>query len=396
MSSSTDRAFSFFRDCSISAWVAGLIAVLVSYSGPLAIVFQAADSADISHDMMTSWVFAISIAAAITSMGLSLWLKVPVVTAWSAPGTVLLVSLFPELSLGEAVGAYISAALILFVIGVSGWFDRVVALIPRGIAGAMMAGILFDFGVGAFRPLAFEPLVTAAMILGYVAFKMISGTWSLVLLVVLGFVLSFSFLGADVSQMRLEWVSLQWIDPVWTLDSTLSLALPLVIVSLTGQFLPGFAILKAAGYQVSTRPVITSLALMSIPSALFGGITTVVAAITASICTSPDAHPDASKRYVAGVANGFFYLIGGLLAGSIVLFFTSFPKEMIAIIAGLALLGAITNSLKVALEDKAHLDASLVTFMCTASGVTLFGIGSAFWGVVLGISVFSLAGLFRK
>ncbi len=375
------------KDLSISSIVAGLMAVLVSYSGPLAIFFQAAGNAGVSAEMMASWVWAISIGAAVTGILLSVWFRIPVITAWSAPGTVLLVTLFPELSINEAVAAYITAAAIIFLIGISGLFDRVVHLIPRGVAAAMMAGILFDFGLGAFRTLDSTPLVTSLMILAFVVLKFVSRAYYLVLLVLLGVALSLVALHADLSQLQLKLASPLLILPHWSWSSTLSLALPLVIVSLTGQFLPGFAILKTSGYRFSSRPIITLLSLVSIPTAFFGGITTVIAAITASICTSPEAHQDPDRRYIAGIANGVFYLIGAVLAGSIVLFFTSFPTEMIAIIAGLALLGAISNSLTLALEDKNHLDAALITFMVTASGVTVLGIGSAFWGVVLGSAV---------
>ncbi len=383
------------KDLSISTIIAGLMAVLVSYSGPLAIFFQAAQNAGISVEMMTSWVWAISIGAAVTGIALSLWFKIPVITAWSAPGTVLLVTLFPELSINEAVAAYITAAVIIFLIGITGLFDKVVQIIPKGVAAAMMAGILFDFGLGAFRALDSVPLVTSVMIFGFVLFKFLSRAYFLVLMVVLGVVLSVTALDANLSQLEWRLASPILIMPEWSWSSTLGLALPLVIVSLTGQFLPGFTILKASGYSFASRPIVSMLSLVSIPTAFFGGITTVIAAITASICTSPDAHENPDKRYWAGVANGVFYLIGGILAGSIVLFFTSFPSEMIAIIAGLALLGAISNSLTAALEDKAHLDASLITFMATASGVSIFGIGSAFWGVVLGSAVYALQGVLR-
>lgn len=383
------------KDLSISTIIAGLMAVLVSYSGPLAIFFQAAQNAGISVEMMTSWVWAISIGAAVTGIALSLWFKIPVITAWSAPGTVLLVTLFPQLSINEAVAAYITAAVIIFLIGITGLFDRVVQMIPKGVAAAMMAGILFDFGLGAFRALDSVPLVTSVMILGFVLFKFVSRAYFLVLMVVLGVVLSVTALDANLSQLEWRLASPMLIMPEWSWSSTLGLALPLVIVSLTGQFLPGFTILKASGYRFASRPIVSMLSLVSIPTAFFGGITTVIAAITASICTSSDAHENPDKRYWAGVANGVFYLIGGILAGSIVLFFTSFPSEMIAIIAGLALLGAISNSLSAALEDKVHLDASLITFMATASGISILGIGSAFWGVVLGSAVYALQGVLR-
>lgn len=383
------------KDLSISTIIAGLMAVLVSYSGPLAIFFQAAQNAGISVEMMTSWVWAISIGAAVTGIVLSVWFRIPVITAWSAPGTVLLVTLFPELSIHEAVAAYITAAVIIFLIGITGLFDRVVHLIPQGVAAAMMAGILFDFGLGAFQTLDAIPLVAVMMILGFVLFKFISRAYFLVLMVGLGIILSVTALDADLSQLEWRLASPTLIMPEWSWNSTLGLALPLVIVSLTGQFLPGFTILKASGYDFASRPIISLLSLVSIPTAFFGGITTVIAAITASICTSPDAHENPDKRYIAGVANGVFYLLGGILAGSIVLFFTSFPTEMIAIIAGLALLGAISNSLSAALEDRQHLDASLITFMVTASGISMLGVGSAFWGVVLGSAVHLLQGVLQ-
>lgn len=384
------------KDLSISTLIAGLMAVLVSYSGPLAIFFQAAQNAGISTEMMTSWVWAISIGAALTGIILSLWFRIPVITAWSAPGTVLLVTLFPELSINEAVAAYITAAVIIFLIGITGLFDKVVQMIPKGVAAAMMAGILFDFGLGAFRALDSVPLVTTVMIVGFVLFKFVSRAYFLVLMVGLGILLSLTAMDANLGQVTLKLATPVLIVPEWSWSSTLGLALPLVIVSLTGQFLPGFAILKASGYTFASRPIISLLSLVSIPTAFFGGITTVIAAITASICTSPDAHENPDKRYWSGVANGVFYLIGGIFAGTIVLFFTSFPGEMIAIIAGLALLGAISNSLSSALEDKEHLDASLITFMATASGVSLFGIGSAFWGVVLGSLVYAINHLLRN
>ena len=384
------------KDVSISTIIAGLIAVLVSYSGPLAIFFQAAKSAGISVDMMTSWVWAISIGAAISGICLSWWFRIPVITAWSAPGTALLVTLFPSISVNEAVAAYISAAVIIFFIGITGWFDKVIQLIPKSVAAAMMAGILFEFGLGAFRSLEVIPMVTVIMLVSFVLLKYLSKTYYLVLMVVIGILLSVTLLDADFSHLHWKLASPTLITPEWSWNAMLSLAFPLVIVSLTGQFLPGFTILKTSGYEFSSRPIISLLSLVSIPTAFFGGITTVIAAITASICTSPDAHKDPDKRYIGGIANGVFYLIGGIFSGSIVLFFTTFPSEMIAIIAGFALLGAITNSLTAALEEKEHIDAALITFMTTASGVSLFGIGSAFWGIVLGTFAYAQLSRLKK
>jgi len=374
----------FLKDLSLPAIVAGFLAVLVSYSGPLAILFQAGASAGISDQMMTSWVWAISMGAAISGIILSIWLKAPVVTAWSAPGTALLVALFPELSLNEAVGAYITAAVIIFIIGVSGTFDTFVRAIPKGIAAGMMAGILFQFGVGAFTAIETTPALAIGMLLSYVVFRRLFPKYTLILLLIAGVILAVVLEGASLSGVRWSIAVPQFIEPEWNLGSTLSLAIPLVLVSLTGQFLPGMAILQGAGYSVRAKPIIGVTSLVSLPMAFFGGITTVVAAITAAICTGKDAHEDPSRRYVAGVFNGVFYLVGGLFAGTIVSLFTSLPAAFVAVLAGLALLGAIAGNLFAALEDASHREASLITFIVTASGMSVFGLSSAFWGVVIG------------
>ncbi|MFD2435191.1 benzoate/H(+) symporter BenE family transporter [Modicisalibacter luteus] len=369
-----------FKDWSFPSVTAGFLAVLISYSGPLAIFFQAAQSANVSAAMMTSWVWAISIGAAVSGILLSTWLKVPVVTAWSAPGTALLVTLFPELSLNEAVGAYLTAALVIFVIGITGTFDRLVQAIPQGIAAGMMAGILFQFGLGAFQAIEGTPLLATGMLVAYLVFKRLVPRYCLILLLMTGAGLAVGLEGASLESVQWQLASPVFIAPEWTWHATLSLAIPLVLVSLTGQFLPGMAILRGAGYTASARSIISVTSLTSMVTALFGGITTVVAAITAAICTGKDAHEDPDKRYVAGIANGLFYLVGGCFAGSIVALFTALPGAFIAVLAGLALIGAISANIMTAIEAEGHREASVITFMVTASGLSLFSLGAAFWG----------------
>lgn len=373
-----------YKDLSLSAVTAGFLAVMISYSGPLAIFFQAAHSADVSPAMMTSWVWAISMGAAVSGIVLSAWLKVPVITAWSAPGTALLVTLFPDLSLNEAVGAYLIAALVILLVGVTGTFDRLVAMIPRGIAAGMMAGILFQFGLGAFQAIESTPLLAVGMLLAYLVFKRLVPRYCLIMLLATGIALAAWLEDASLAGVHWQLATPVLIVPEWSWHATLSLALPLVLVSLTGQFLPGMAIMRGAGYHTRAKPIVTVTSLVSLPTALFGGITTVVAAITAAICTGQDAHEDPRKRYVAGIANGVFYLLGALFAGSIVALFTALPAAFIAVLAGLALIGAVAANLTTALEEPGHREASVITFMATASGMSLFGLGSAFWGVVIG------------
>lgn len=377
--------FSWSRDFSVSALTAGFLAVLISYSGPLLIFFQAGQSAGISPAMMASWVWGISMGAALAGIVLSWWLRVPVITAWSAPGTALLVTLFPDISVPQAVGAYLVAAVVLLAIGLSGSFDWLMHRIPKGIAFGMMAGILFQFGVGAFRSASSMPLLTFGMIAAYLLWKRLFPRYFLVLVLCTGIALSAASTGLSLGEVDFTPTLPQWITPEWHGGAILSLALPLVLVTLTGQFLPGMAILRGAGYSVPARPIITLTGLVSLGVAFVGGITIAIAAITAALCTGKEAHDDPGRRYIAGIANGVFYLIGGCFSGAIIGLFAALPTAFIAILAGLALLGAIAANLAGAIGEADHREASVITFVATASGMSWLGLGSAFWGVVIGL-----------
>lgn len=372
------------KDWSVSAITAGFLAVLISYAGPLVIFFQAARAANISTDMMSSWVWAISIGAAVSGIFLSWRLKVPVVTAWSAPGTALLVTLFPAMSINQAVGAYISCAVVIFFIGVSSYFDKLIRDIPKGIAAGMMAGILFQFGVNAFKSASTMPMLAFGMVAAYIVFKKLFPRYVIILVLLTGALLAAALGQFDLHTVELRFATPTWITPEWTWNSTLSFAIPLVLVSLTGQFLPGMAILRISGYNTAAKPIITVTSLASMVVAFFGGITIVIAAITAALCTGKDAHDNPEKRYIAGIANGMFYLIGSVFAGTIVLIFTALPKEFVAVLAGLALIGAITSNIVGAIQEEDHREASMITFLATASGMSFLGLGSAFWGIVIG------------
>ncbi|CAG2161083.1 benzoate/H(+) symporter BenE family transporter [Cupriavidus numazuensis] len=369
---------------SLSAITAGFLAVLISYSGPLVIFFQAAHAANLPADMVTSWVWGISIGAGVSGLLLSAWLRVPVITAWSAPGTALLVTLFPQMSLADAVGAYVSAAAILFVIGISGSFDWLVQRIPRGIAAGMMAGILFQFGAGAFKAAGTMPLLAGVMIATYLVCRRWLQRYCMVVVLAVGVAMAAALGLTHVGDLHLAVARPVFTAPHWSLSATLSLAIPLVIVSLTGQFLPGMAILRLSGYHTPARPVLAATSLASAAVACFGGITIVTAAITAALCTGKDAHEDPARRYVAGIANGVFYLVGGTFAGTIVLLFDALPHAFVAILAGLALIGAIMSNVMEAITQDDHREASVITFLATASGMTMFGLGSAFWGIAIG------------
>lgn len=378
------------RDLSFSAVAAGFLAVLISYAGPLVIFFQAAQAAQVSPEVTASWVWAISVGAGLTGIVLSLWLKAPVITAWSAPGTALLITLFPALPLDEAIGAYLTAAALILVIGLSGSFDRLVRHIPPAIASGMLAGILFQFGAKAFKAVEQAPVLGLGMLAGYLLFKRLSPRYHLVGVLALGVALTAALGLLPAGALQLRFTVPVFTAPAWSWASTLSLALPLVLVSLSGQFLPGMAILRTAGYATPARPILAVTSLGALATAPFGGITTVLAAITAALCTGKEAHADPSRRYVAGVANGVFYLLAGSVGGSLVALFLALPPALVAVLAGLALLGAIGANLTALVQDAAHREAGLITFLVTASGLNFLGLASAFWGVVLGGVAYAL------
>jgi benzoate membrane transport protein len=375
-------------DWSLSAVTAGFLAVLVSYSGPLLIFYQAAQAGHMSNDMFASWVWGISIGAALSGIYLSWKLRIPVVTAWSAPGTALLISLFPAIPMQEVVGAYITAALIILAIGVSSGFERLMALIPKGVASGMMAGILFQFGLNAFKAVTTLPLLAFGMIGAYLVFKRLFPRYCIVFLLLFGTALALLMGRTHFADVQLQLVMPQFIAPAWSWTGTFSLALPLALTTLTGQYLPGMTVLKLSGYPSPARQIIGANSLVSAFVAPFGGITIAIAAITAAICTGDEAHKDPAKRYIAGIANGLFYLVGGLFGGTLVLLFAALPAELVAVLAGMALLGAIMANLAgiVAAED--HREAALVSFVATASGMSFLGLGSAFWGIVIGMAAY--------
>lgn len=379
-----------FKHGSLTAWVAGFLAVLISYAGPLVIFIQAAQAGHISNAELTSWIWAISIGAGVSGLLLSWWLKLPVITAWSAPGTALLLSLFPDISMPEVVGAYLTAAAIVIAIGVTGYFEKIVAFIPKGIAAGMMAGILFQFGVQAFRASVDMPVVVFAMLAAYLISKRLWPRYAIVIVALTGFAVAFAMGTTHLQALGLELARPVFVVPQFNIGVFLSFTVPLVLVSLTGQYLPGMAVLQLAGYRVPSRAVVAGTGLASLLTACFGGITIVLAAITAALCTGRDAHADPGKRYIAGIANRVFYLVGGAFAGTIVQVFTAFPSALIAALAGLALIGAIVSNIRILVSEDAYVEPSVITFLATASGMTLFGLGAAFWGVVFGMASYWL------
>jgi benzoate membrane transport protein len=323
---------------------------------------------------------------------LSLRYRVPVVIAWSIPGSALLVTALPALGLEQAVGAYLVANLILLLIGISGAFDRIITRLPGSIAAGMQAGILFSFGTEVFRALPVQPLLVLAMFVTYVLMRRVQPRYAVAAVLCIGAVASGAFRS---EALVLQLASPQWVTPQFSLAAVFSLALPLVLVALTGQFMPGMAVLRNAGYATPASPLIGASAIGGALLAPFGCHGLNLAAVTASLCTGHEAHENPRRRYVAAVAGSVLYLLLGVAGATLMSLFAAFPAALIAALAGLALYGAISEALARSLAEPTERDAGLFTFLVTASGVSFLGLSAAFWGLLFGLLAHALLRLRR-
>jgi benzoate membrane transport protein len=373
----------WIKDASPSAVVAGFVAVLVGYTSSVAIVFQAAQALGATAAQAASWMWALGLGMAVTCIGLALRYRQPVLTAWSTPGAALLAAT-QGVGLAEATGAFVVCALLIIAAGVTRVFERVMDRIPLAIAAALLAGVLTRFGLDAVLAVRSAPLLVLAMAAAYLVGRRAWPRYA-----VPGALLTGVSIAGLRGQLALGQVSWQWAQPVWTTPvfsagAIVGIGLPLFIVTMASQNLPGVAAQRAAGYDVPVSPVITTTGVASLLLAPFGGYAINLAAITAAICMGREAHEDPQRRYVAVVAAGVFYAVLGLAGGAVVGLLAAFPSELVVGIAGLALMGTIAGALATALKDEQHRDAALVTFLVTLSGLTLAGVGSAFWGAVAG------------
>lgn len=373
------------NDCSLSAVVAGMIATFISYAGPLVIIFHAAQNASLSPEILSSWVWAISIGSGVLGAVLSLRWRVPVVIAWSIPGSALLVTALPHTGLNQAIGAYLVANLILLLIGLSGAFDRIIARLPGSIAAGMQAGILFSFGIEVFRALPVQPMLVLSMFITYIVMRRAWPRYAVAAVLLVGGAIT--LLGGHLRSEALVFAlaTPQWITPEFNLAAILNLSLPLVLVALTGQFMPGMAVLRNAGFNTPASPIISASALGGMLLAPFGCHGLNLAAITASLCAGKEAHENPKRRYIAALSGSATYLVFGIAGATLVSLFAAFPAALIAALAGLALYGAISDALVRSLAEPKERDAGLFTFLVTASGVSFLGMSAAFWGLMFGV-----------
>ena len=365
--------------------VAGLISVIVNYGGTFILVFQAAKAAGLSPELTASWVWSVSIGVGLSGLYLSWRYREPIITAWSTPAAAFLVTALATTPYGEAVGAYMVSAAAFVALGLSGYFDKVIRLIPPAIASGLLAGILLQFGIGAFGGAGVDPLLVGLLIVAYLVMKRFQARYAVVGILVLGLVFLLAQGRVDLAGLKLEFAAPVFTRPEFSLNALLSVALPLFLITLTGQYMPGMLVLRNDGFKTSADPIVTATGLGALIMAPFGSHAFNIAAITAAIATGREAHEDPTKRWVAGIAAGCFYVLVGVFGVTLAAVFMAFPAAFITTLAGLALLGTIGGALASAMADPASREAALITFLASAANIKLLGVGGAFWGLVIGL-----------
>lgn len=370
--------------------VAGIVSVIVNYGGTFILVFQAAKLAGLSPALTSSWVWSVSIGVGLSGLVLSWYSREPVITAWSTPAAAFLVTALASVPYSDAIGAYLLSAAGFVMLGVTGYFERLVRAIPGGIAAGLLAGILLQFGIGAFGGLSVDPALAGLLIAAYVTFKRFTARYAVVGILLLG--LGYLLLQGqvDLTALRLEFATPLFTAPTFSLNAALSVALPLFLITLTGQYMPGMLVLRNDGFKTSANPIVAVTGLGSLLMAPFGSHAFNIAAITAAICTGKEAHEDPGKRWVAGIAAGVCYILVGVFGVTLASVFMALPATFITTLAGLALLGTIGASLANAMADARSREAALITFLAAAANINLFGIGGAFWGLVIGLLAYAV------
>jgi benzoate membrane transport protein len=376
----------FFKDISLSAFVAGFVAVLVGFTSSVAIVFQAAQGFGATPAQITSWIWALGLGMGLCSLVPSLVLRKPVMVAWSTPGAAVLATagVAGGFSMGEAVGAFMVCSVLVVLVGTTGLLERVADRIPSEIASALLAGVLTRFGIQTFAALQTALPLVLLMVVSYLVARRLLPRYAVV--ITLAAAIAWVAASGQVawSMGPMQWAMPVFVAPQWSVAATVSLAIPLFVVTMASQNLPGIAVIKASGYELPVSKLITLTGVVSLLLAPFGAFALNFSAITAAICMGPEAHDDRQRRYTAAASCGALYLVIGLFGAVVTVVLTSFPQELVVAIAGIALLSTIGNGLASSLKNETHREAALITFLVTLSGVTLMGIGSAFWGVVAG------------
>jgi benzoate membrane transport protein len=378
-----------------SGFFSGLLVVFVSLTGPIAILYQAVQAADLSVELTNSWLLAIFMGSGLFALLMSLRFGIPIIGSWASTTTALLITGLVDHPFSEVIGAYFVASIILMIIGYTGIFSKLMQTIPHAVIMAMLAGVLLTFGVKIFSSTQINPILGVSMLLVFFAAKAIKFRAPVVLSFVVGVVIVALQSKISIPEVKLSIASPVWTNPTFPVGAFFTLTIPIVLLIMTSQNAPGIALLKAVGYTPPINTIVHFGGFLSLLGSGFGGSGVNLSSITASIATSEESDPNPETRYFAGVVAGLAYCVAAIFAGVFSSLFGSFPGELTAVLAGIALLPIITTSLVDAMEIKDYRDSAVVTFLVTISGVSALGVGSPFWGLIAGVIVHQLQRLSR-
>jgi benzoate membrane transport protein len=370
--------------------VAGIVAAITGFSSSFAIVLAGLAAVGASGSQAASGLLVICVTQGVLAIVLSAVYRVPLKFAWSTPGAALLVGSSAITGrFAEAVAAFIVAAVLIVIVGMVPLLERVIGRIPKPVANAMLAGILFPLCLAPVHAAVQIPLLAIPVILVWLVLYRLAPRWAVPAAIVLAGILLAATAGSGWLRGASLLPQLDFVAPRFDLGVVVSLAIPLFIVTMAGQNIPGATILANFGYRTPMRAALVGSGALSAVGALFGGITINLAALTQAMTAGPDASPNRERRWIAPVSAGITYIVLGLSAGIATAFVAASPPILIEAVAGLALLGALVGAVSGAIERPADRLAAIATFLVTASGITLVGIGSAFWGLIVG-AVFML------
>lgn len=373
------------RDLSASAIAAGLVAVLVSFGGTAVLMVQAGHAAGLDAARIGSWIGSLSLVLGLGGAAYSLRTGLPIVMAWSTPGAALLVTALAGVPFPEAIGAFVLAAALTLACGLCGWIDPILRRIPGEVAAAMLAGVLLNFGMGIFTNVGKQPALVLAMCVAYLVCRRWAPRYAVLVVMAVAVAMAAGLGLIQVDQLDWHLTEFVWTTPVFSMQAAVSLGVPLFVVAMASQNLPGLAILQAAGYRPPASRLVAATGLLGLLAAPFGAHSVTLGAISAAICTGPEAHAEPSKRYIAAATYGVSYFALSIVAGAVAVFFQALPAALLAALAGLALLGTIMGGMAAAMANPQRREAALITLLATASGFSFWGIGSAFWGLVAGL-----------
>ena len=373
------------------AYAAGAIASFVGFASSFAVVVKGLLAMGATQAQATSGLIAVGVAMGLCGIVLSASRKVPVSIAWSTPGAALLASMAaPAGGYGEAVGAFIVAAVLIILAGSIERIGRLVASIPGAIANAMLAGILLNLCFAPVRALGQMPWAAFAIIATWAIIGRFKKLWAMPAALIVTVIVVAMTMQAEAPSLATLWPHLEFVEPRFSLSAAIGIGLPLFLVTMASQNIPGMAVLNANGYHPPMGPLLRMTGYFSLGANLFGGHAVNLAAITAALCSNADADPDPKRRYWAAIVSGVLYVMFGLCAGAATAFIAASPPILIEAVAGLALLGALGSSLMGAMQDAEKREAALITFLLSASGLTFYGIGGAFWGLLGGGALLAL------